>query len=223
MFIPTVALFCSRSEEAFCHRDKKAWITKSGVLAQGFDFAFLRRSQLYNECSEQTKYKWDSQYVGGNTLAVCNGKTSSSATPMLTDSTRNGTDWRQLVWFLFPEATLQIGGAKTAYFSKNQTCLATKSSSQLHNDILSTFINELRSNNIKGEVQQTCLVCGDQWENECENKALTLPLDEPLLPKDGQYEFKTQMKVSLKDSLVLIFCNAEAFNHLPLTPTHHGS
>ncbi|TNM99423.1 hypothetical protein fugu_012456 [Takifugu bimaculatus] len=76
----------------------------------GFDFAFLRRSRLYDECSERTKYKWDSQYVGGNTLAVCS------------------------------EALLQISGAKTAYFPENQTCLTTKSSSQHQSDVIRTFI-----------------------------------------------------------------------------------
>lgn len=52
-------------------------------MSQGFDFAFLRRSRLYDECSERTKFKWDSQYVGGNTLAVCNGETSPSAAHVL--------------------------------------------------------------------------------------------------------------------------------------------
>lgn len=50
---------------------------------QGFDFAFIRRSRLYDVCSEQTKYKWDSQYIGGRTLAVCNRKASSFAAHIL--------------------------------------------------------------------------------------------------------------------------------------------
>lgn len=49
------------------------------IVLQGFDFAFLRLSRVYDECSERTKYKWDSQYIGGNTLAVCNGETASAA------------------------------------------------------------------------------------------------------------------------------------------------
>uniref|UniRef100_A0A7N8YKR7 Si:ch1073-126c3.2 n=1 Tax=Mastacembelus armatus TaxID=205130 RepID=A0A7N8YKR7_9TELE len=40
----------------------------------GYDFGFIRRSRLYDECSEQTGYKWDTQYTGGNKLADCNGK-----------------------------------------------------------------------------------------------------------------------------------------------------
>ncbi|XP_028983566.1 uncharacterized protein si:ch1073-126c3.2 isoform X3 [Betta splendens] len=38
----------------------------------GYDFGFIRRSRLFEECSEQTRYQWSSQYVGGNALAVCN-------------------------------------------------------------------------------------------------------------------------------------------------------
>ncbi|CAJ1066801.1 uncharacterized protein si:ch1073-126c3.2 [Xyrichtys novacula] len=55
----------------------------------GYDFAFMRRSRVYDECSEQTGYKWSTQYVGGNRLAVCN------------------------------EASMQVSGAATAYFPKD--------------------------------------------------------------------------------------------------------
>uniref|UniRef100_A0A3Q3AWU9 Si:ch1073-126c3.2 n=1 Tax=Kryptolebias marmoratus TaxID=37003 RepID=A0A3Q3AWU9_KRYMA len=44
----------------------------------GYDFGFMRRSRLFDECSEGTKYQWNSQYVGGNKLAVCNGKRLNS-------------------------------------------------------------------------------------------------------------------------------------------------
>ncbi|XP_041866646.1 uncharacterized protein si:ch1073-126c3.2 [Melanotaenia boesemani] len=37
----------------------------------GYDFSFLRRSRLFDECSKQTGYMWNSQYIG-NKLAVCN-------------------------------------------------------------------------------------------------------------------------------------------------------
>lgn len=43
-------------------------------LSQGYDFNFLRRSRLFEECSEQTGHKWVTQYVGGNKLAMCNGE-----------------------------------------------------------------------------------------------------------------------------------------------------
>ncbi|XP_053189659.1 uncharacterized protein si:ch1073-126c3.2 [Scomber japonicus] len=55
----------------------------------GFDFGFLRRSRLYDECGAQTRFKWNTQYVGGNKLAVCN------------------------------ETPIQISGAETAYFPKD--------------------------------------------------------------------------------------------------------
>ncbi|XP_062285902.1 uncharacterized protein si:ch1073-126c3.2 [Scomber scombrus] len=55
----------------------------------GYDFGFLRRSRLYDQCSEQTRFKWNSQYVGGSKLAVCN------------------------------EASIRVAGAETAYFPKD--------------------------------------------------------------------------------------------------------
>uniref|UniRef100_A0AAZ3RPA8 Uncharacterized protein n=1 Tax=Oncorhynchus tshawytscha TaxID=74940 RepID=A0AAZ3RPA8_ONCTS len=39
---------------------------------EGFDFAFLRNSRMYEECSADTKFKWTTHYIGGNKLAVCN-------------------------------------------------------------------------------------------------------------------------------------------------------
>uniref|UniRef100_A0A3P8WSY1 Si:ch1073-126c3.2 n=1 Tax=Cynoglossus semilaevis TaxID=244447 RepID=A0A3P8WSY1_CYNSE len=63
----------------------------------GFDFTFLRRSLLFNECSEQTHNRWNTQYIGGNKLAVCQ------------------------------ESALQISGRTSAYFPENQDCLMTKS------------------------------------------------------------------------------------------------
>ncbi|XP_051897394.1 uncharacterized protein si:ch1073-126c3.2 [Pristis pectinata] len=38
---------------------------------KGFDFQFLRLSRPYERCGEATEYKWTTQYVGGNQLAVC--------------------------------------------------------------------------------------------------------------------------------------------------------
>ncbi|TNN40507.1 Fibroblast growth factor receptor 2 [Liparis tanakae] len=40
----------------------------------GYDFAFLRRSRPYDECSERTRFHWETQYIGGNRLAVCHGE-----------------------------------------------------------------------------------------------------------------------------------------------------
>ncbi|XP_022603906.1 uncharacterized protein LOC111223887 [Seriola dumerili] len=96
----------------------------------GYDFGFIRRSRLFDKCTEQTRYKWDTQYVGGNKLAVCN------------------------------EATIRISGAKSAYFPKHQDCLTTKSNSQLQQSIIETFTTELKSKGIQGESRHGCLVCG---------------------------------------------------------------
>ncbi|XP_072281168.1 uncharacterized protein [Pyxicephalus adspersus] len=38
---------------------------------KGYDFAFLRRSRLYEECGSKTNFKWTTQYVGGSRLAEC--------------------------------------------------------------------------------------------------------------------------------------------------------
>ncbi|XP_026165633.1 uncharacterized protein LOC113132044 [Mastacembelus armatus] len=96
----------------------------------GYDFGFIRRSRLYDECSEQTGYKWDTQYTGGNKLADCN------------------------------EASIQVSGAKSAYFPKDQDCLTTKSSSQLQNSIIEDFTAELKNQGIEAQSQFVCLVCG---------------------------------------------------------------
>ncbi|KAM4591997.1 uncharacterized protein PAE49_020152 [Odontesthes bonariensis] len=96
----------------------------------GFDFGFLRRSRLFDECSEQTGFRWNSQYVGGNKLAVCN------------------------------EATIQVSGASSAYFPKDQDCLTTKSNSQLMNATMEAFSTELRTQGVVGDRRQYCLVCG---------------------------------------------------------------
>ncbi|XP_044069703.1 uncharacterized protein si:ch1073-126c3.2 isoform X2 [Siniperca chuatsi] len=96
----------------------------------GYDFGFIRRSRLYDECSKQTGHKWDTQYIGGNTLAVCN------------------------------KASIQVSGAQTAYFPKDQDCLTTMSSSQLQNRTIEDFHTELKNQGIQGEPQDACLVCG---------------------------------------------------------------
>ncbi|XP_029465322.1 uncharacterized protein LOC115095563 [Rhinatrema bivittatum] len=38
---------------------------------QGYDFAFLRKSRLFEECGIHTGYSWTTQLVGGNKLADC--------------------------------------------------------------------------------------------------------------------------------------------------------
>ncbi|XP_034537655.1 uncharacterized protein si:ch1073-126c3.2 isoform X2 [Notolabrus celidotus] len=96
----------------------------------GYDFGFIRRSRVYDECSEQTGFKWNTQYIGGNKLAVCN------------------------------EASIQVSGAATAYFPKYQDCLTTKSSSQQQKSIIELFTLELQNQGIQGQPMHECLVCG---------------------------------------------------------------
>ncbi|XP_071336094.1 uncharacterized protein [Trachinotus anak] len=96
----------------------------------GYDFGFIRSSRLFDVCTEQTGYKWSTQYIGGNKLAVCN------------------------------KAPIRIGGAKSAYFPEDQDCLTTKSTSELHSSIITTFISELKKEGIEAELQDVCLLCG---------------------------------------------------------------
>ncbi|KAK6328623.1 hypothetical protein J4Q44_G00006010 [Coregonus suidteri] len=97
---------------------------------EGYDFAFLRTSRLYENCGADTKFNWTTQYIGGNRLAVCN------------------------------KSSRPIAGAKTAYFLKDQDCLTTKSYDDQVFKIIQQFINELKSKGIEGETKYTCLVCG---------------------------------------------------------------
>lgn len=96
-----------------CVTNKKRRYCKP-MCNEGFDFAFLRNSRLYEECSADTKFKWTTQYIGGDKLAVCN-KSSRS-----------------------------IAGAKTAYFPKNQDCLTTKSNRDLEAQLIQQFKSELK-------------------------------------------------------------------------------
>ncbi|XP_036980322.1 uncharacterized protein si:ch1073-126c3.2 [Acanthopagrus latus] len=98
----------------------------------GYDFGFMRISRLYDVCSQWsiTGHRWDTQYVGGNKLAVCN------------------------------KASFQLSGAKTAYFPRDQDCLTTKSSSRLQDGVIEGFKAELKNEGVQGEAQYACLVCG---------------------------------------------------------------
>ncbi|KAK7901410.1 hypothetical protein WMY93_018179 [Mugilogobius chulae] len=96
----------------------------------GYDFMFLRSSRLFDECSEQTSYTWNSQYVGGNQLAVCS------------------------------KSPVTVAGAKTAYFPKEQDCLQSKANNTLHAALMEQFYRELQSAGHQGEPHSTCHVCG---------------------------------------------------------------
>ncbi|XP_059214790.1 uncharacterized protein si:ch1073-126c3.2 [Centropristis striata] len=100
------------------------------LCSHGYDFGFLRISRVYEECSKQTQFQWQTQYIGGNKLAVCN------------------------------VAPFQVAGVKTAYFPKDQDCLTTKSNIQLYNSTIADLTTELQNEGIQGELQYDCLVCG---------------------------------------------------------------
>ncbi|XP_030011307.1 uncharacterized protein LOC115433890 [Sphaeramia orbicularis] len=97
----------------------------------GYDFGFIRTSRLFEECSLETGYRWQTQYIGGNKLAVCNREQISS-----------------------------VSGARSAYFPENQDCLATKSNGTLQDSIIEVLKTELKSRGVQGEAQSACLVCG---------------------------------------------------------------
>ncbi|XP_053305857.1 uncharacterized protein LOC128468187 [Spea bombifrons] len=52
------------------HAEHVAFYCKP-MCNQGYDFAFLRRSRLYEECGRHTDFSWTTQYIGGNRLAEC--------------------------------------------------------------------------------------------------------------------------------------------------------
>ncbi|XP_019911627.2 uncharacterized protein si:ch1073-126c3.2 isoform X2 [Esox lucius] len=93
-------------------------INKTGyckpMCNEGYDFAFLRRSRLYETCSADTGFKWTTQYVGGNRLAICN------------------------------KFSAPVAGFESAYFPKDQNCLQTKSNSDLEKNLIKQFIDELK-------------------------------------------------------------------------------
>ncbi|KAI5611672.1 hypothetical protein C0J50_1313 [Silurus asotus] len=97
---------------------------------EGYDFSFLRTSRLYEECSNATSFRWTTQYVGGNKLAVCN------------------------------RSNIQISATSSAYFPVNQDCWVTKSNSTLEQEVINTFENELSAKNIQGPYTHRCMVCG---------------------------------------------------------------
>ncbi|XP_038159069.1 uncharacterized protein si:ch1073-126c3.2 [Cyprinodon tularosa] len=92
---------CQEAEPKMCQQPEApsngglACVTASNkryckpICDSGYDFSFLRRSRLFEECGEQTNYRWSSLYVGGNRLAVCN------------------------------KAALQISSRPSAYFTKD--------------------------------------------------------------------------------------------------------
>ncbi|XP_050982111.1 uncharacterized protein si:ch1073-126c3.2 isoform X2 [Labeo rohita] len=96
----------------------------------GYDFNFLRRSRLFEECSSATKHKWTTQFIGGNRLAICN------------------------------KSRIAVSGAPSAYFPEGQNCHKTKSDEQLMKNITSIFQSELVMAGITQPLESSILLCG---------------------------------------------------------------
>ncbi len=65
---------------------------------QGYDFTFLRRSRLFEECSSATQDKWTTQFIGGNRLAICESKSWKHYTFCLNLTIL----WRNILGLLLP-------------------------------------------------------------------------------------------------------------------------
>ncbi|KAM6390753.1 uncharacterized protein J5M81_007370 [Pluvialis apricaria] len=100
---------------------------------KGYDFQFLRRSRLYEVCGNATGFSWTTQLVGVKALAVCN------------------------------PSEIAIGGAKSAYFPTNSTCLRTLAFTETQTEQLNVFLEELGEQGIDGsnrDKEADCIICG---------------------------------------------------------------
>ncbi|XDV50179.1 hypothetical protein PO909_019281 [Leuciscus waleckii] len=96
----------------------------------GYDFNFLRRSRLFEECSDATQHKWTTQFIGGNKLAICD------------------------------KSKTAVSGAPSAYFPKGHDCHKTKSHEKLLRNITSIFQSELEMAGITQSLKSFSLFCG---------------------------------------------------------------
>lgn len=96
----------------------------------GYDFNFIRRSRLFEECSAATQHKWTTQYIGGNRLAICN------------------------------KFNVAVSGAPSAYFPEDHNCHNIKSHEQLLGNITNIFQSELEMAGITQSFKSFSLLCG---------------------------------------------------------------
>ncbi|KAK2896636.1 hypothetical protein Q8A67_011124 [Cirrhinus molitorella] len=96
----------------------------------GYDFNFIRRSRLFEECSSATKHSWTTQFIGGNRLAICN------------------------------KSRIAVSGASSAYFPEGQDCRKIKSDEQLMWNITNIFQSELIRAGITQSLESSSLFCG---------------------------------------------------------------
>nr|XP_033799301.1 uncharacterized protein LOC117359932 [Geotrypetes seraphini] len=99
---------------------------------QDYDFSFLRRSRLYEECGHHTGYSWTTQLVGGRKLADCIA------------------------------SSVAVSGQKTAYFHPNMNCQQTIGNATVENEHIKIFLQELAEKNIMEphEANYDYIICG---------------------------------------------------------------
>ncbi|XP_052006938.1 uncharacterized protein si:ch1073-126c3.2 [Xyrauchen texanus] len=100
------------------------------VCNAGYDFNFIRRSRLYEECSFATQHKWTTQFIGGNRLVDCS------------------------------ESHISVAGAPSAYFHEGKDCHKTKSNEPLVANITNIFKSELVKAGITQFIKSSGLLCG---------------------------------------------------------------
>lgn len=100
---------------------------------KGFDFTFLRRHRLYEECGKHTNFKWITQYIGGTRLAEC----------IASDAT--------------------VSGGPTSYFPADTTCQKTIANSTIEDTLIHIFLDELNSKGITGiyNMKLYYVICGN--------------------------------------------------------------
>uniref|UniRef100_A0A8C8RS41 Uncharacterized protein n=1 Tax=Pelusios castaneus TaxID=367368 RepID=A0A8C8RS41_9SAUR len=102
---------------------------------QGYDFAFLRRSRVYEKCGASTGYSWTTQLVGGNRLADC------------------------------LSSPVAVSGVKSAYFPSHMSCQQTIANATAEREQIEIFHKELAEAepdvSQKLEKAFDCVLCGN--------------------------------------------------------------
>ncbi|XP_069467150.1 uncharacterized protein [Ambystoma mexicanum] len=100
---------------------------------QGYDFSFLRRTRLYEECGNHTGNTWTTQFIGGKRLANCIA------------------------------SKIAVSGAPSAYFPADMKCQKTIVDSTIEDQQIHIFLTELRAKNItqNHDMKTDCIICGD--------------------------------------------------------------
>lgn len=142
---------------------------------QGYDFNFMRRSRLFEECSAATQHKWTTQYIGGNRLAICSSKFCTFVRFEIfkwrnlwevklfnVNSEQRHAWWTEKGVFqpFSEESNIAVSGVPSAYFPKDHDCHKIKSDEQLLGDITNIFQSELKMAGITQSFKSFSLLCG---------------------------------------------------------------